>query len=137
VNKKNIKILFIDDNEPNNVLTQAIIEAEELPVESFFDQSIDEAIAKLNDFEKEPHFPQLIFCDINLPIKDGYFFADYYLAHFYENHKEVRMYFMSADFQQEDFDKLTQFPFVHNVYIKPFSREIFEDATKNDKQEEE
>lgn len=133
MHKKNVTILFIDDNEPNNVLTQAIIDAEELPIESFFAQSIDEAIIKLTDFEKEQNFPQLVFCDINLPIKDGYFFADYYLDHFYEKHKDVRVYFMSADFQQEDFDKLTQFPFVYNVYIKPFSREIFEDATKNDK----
>jgi len=132
VHIKNIKILFIDDNLPYNVLTQAVIDSEKLPVNSFFAQSIEEAIAKLYDFEKEKYFPEFIFCDIKLPIKDGYYFAEYYLKHFYANHKSVRVYFMSADFQQEDFDKLTQFPFVFNVYIKPFSREIFEDATRND-----
>jgi len=131
VQKRRIKILFIDDNEPNNVLTQAIIDAEELLIDSSFSQSIDEAIEILHSFEKEDSFPELIFCDIKLPIKDGYDFAEYYSTHFYENHKKVRMYFMSADFQPEDFDKLTQYPFVFNVYIKPFSREIFDDAKDN------
>lgn len=137
MHKRKISILFIDDNVNNNVLTQAIIEAEEMPIESYFAQSIDEAIIKLNDFEKEQYFPQFVFCDINLPIKNGYFFAEYYLAHFYEKNKDVRVYFMSADFQQEDFDKLTQFPFVYNVVLKPFSREIFDEATKNDSEQEE
>ncbi len=126
--KGNIKILFIDDNEPNNVLTQAIIEAEGLPIEGFYAQSIDEAIALLYEFEKNNGFPKLIFCDIKLPVKDGYYFAKYYLEHFYENHKNVNMYFMSADFQPEQSDELTEFPFVYNVYTKPFSLEIFNDA---------
>lgn len=137
MHKRKIRILFIDDNVNNNVLTQAIIDAEEIPVESYFAQSIDEAISKLNDFDKAEDFPQLVFCDINLPIKDGYFFAEYYSVHFYEKNKDVKVYFMSADFQQEDFDKLTQFPFVYNVVLKPFSREIFDEATKNDSEDEE
>lgn len=137
MHKRKIRILFIDDNVNNNVLTQAIIDAEEIPVESYFAQSIDEAISKLNDFDKAEDFPQLVFCDINLPIKDGYFFAEYYSVHFYKKNKDVKVYFMSADFQQEDFDKLTQFPFVYNVVLKPFSREIFDEATKNDSEDEE
>jgi len=129
---KKVKILFIDDNEPNNVLTQAVIDADSMPIESFYALSIDKAISMLEGFEEAKNFPKLIFCDINLPVKDGYYFAKYYSEHFYEHNKEVKMFFMSADIQKDQFEELTQYPFVFDVYIKPFRDEIYDEAIKGE-----
>lgn len=127
---KKVKILFIDDNEPNNVLTQAVIEAEGMHIESFYAQSIDNAISVLEGFEVEKNFPKFIFCDINLPVKDGYYFAEYYSEHFYENHKELKMFFMSADIQTDKLDNLNKHTFVYGVYIKPFRIEIYDEVIR-------
>lgn len=129
---KKVKILFIDDNEPNNVLTQAVIEAEGMHIESFYAQSIDNAISMLEGFEVEKNFPKFIFCDINLPVKDGYYFAEYYSEHFYENHKAVKMFFMSADFQKDQLDNLNKHVFVFDVYIKPFRIEIYDEVIRGE-----
>jgi len=129
---KKVKILFIDDNEPNNVLTQAVIDAEDMDIESFYAQSIDKAINMLEGFEAEKKFPKFIFCDINLPVKDGYYFAKHYSEHFYEKNKEVKMFFMSADFQDGQLQELTQYPFVYKVYVKPFRIEIYDEAIKDE-----
>jgi len=138
MSNKKYNILFIDDNNTNNVLIDAVITSENLPIECTFATSIEQAIEILENFERELFFPEFIFCDIKLPIKDGYYFAAYYNDNFYQRHKRVKMFFMTADIQEKP-TELLKFPFVYDAFEKPFSKEIFNDSIEQkwDESEEE
>jgi len=118
-------ILFIDDSDMNNFLTKSIIKVDELPIEPHFCVKVDEALAYLNDLDHKPDtFPKYIFCDINLPGKDGFQFTEEYQHAFYNRFPETKVFFMSALIGKEEEEKAANYNCVKGLYEKPFTIDI-------------
>ncbi len=115
-------ILFIDDNEMNNSLTEAIIDIEELPIEPMIYSNPLEALEHLNTISSEPAFPSHIFVDVNMPQLSGFAFVERFESTFPE--KDIQIYFLSASIVEEDKNKAMQFKSVCGYHEKPFSLEI-------------
>jgi len=126
-NKYNI--LFIDDSDMNNFLTKAIIKVDELPIEAHFCEKVDDALAYLNNLQSNnTQFPQFIFCDINLPGKNGFHFTEEYQQSFFNQFPDTKVFFMSALIGKEEEEKAANFNCVKGLYEKPFTIDIAKSA---------
>lgn len=124
-------ILFIDDNEMNNSLTEAIIDIEELPIQPMIYTNPLEALEHLNSISVDSTFPSHIFVDVNMPQLSGFAFVERFESNFPE--REIQIYFLSASIVEEDKSRAMQFKSVCGYHEKPFSLEIANEVFDFDK----
>jgi CheY-like chemotaxis protein len=81
-NYKYTSVLLIDDNELDNFINEKMIEATHFSKKVYLNTSAKSAIEFLNNLltigdHITETYPRIIFIDLNMPMMDGFQFAEY------------------------------------------------------------
>ncbi len=69
------RAIFVDDDEPTNILHEKLAEEFKLAKEVTFHLSAEMALVELSKILQVEDFPELIFVDLHMPDMDGHDFA--------------------------------------------------------------
>ncbi|MFT7588590.1 MAG: CheY-like chemotaxis protein [Limisphaerales bacterium] len=122
------RIVFIDDNRPNNVFSRIIIDTDQIPLIPVAFTHPEQAMEYLDRchtcFEDADPFPDYVILDLNMPKLDGFSFVKEYETRFKHAYPETRLFIMSTTKRFEDEQRALTFSTVFGFFEKPFSKEI-------------
>ena len=120
-------VLLVDDNEIDNFINERIIASSKFAEHITVKNSADSALDYLRSIsESGEKIPDIIFLDLNMPIKDGFgFLADFSgLADTIKS--KSRIIVLSSSISPEDINKASVNPFVFKYLNKPLSEKYLE-----------
>ena len=120
-------VLLVDDNEIDNFINERIINSSSFCEQVVVRNSADGALAYLKEIEgTASKIPDIIFLDLNMPVKDGFgFLADFaLLSDAIKKHAKVIV--LSSSISPEDINKASTNPFVYKYINKPLSEKYLE-----------
>ncbi len=127
MNPSQYNICLIDDDKIYQFTAKKIIESTNLTkaVLSFFngEEAIDFFKSNLQNVDS---IPDIIFLDINMPIKDGWQFLEDFKSLLNDVKKDITIYMVSSSVDDYDIKKSKEYSFVTDYIIKPINRERFE-----------
>lgn len=109
-------VLFIDDNKADNYLVNAFIELDKVPVIPHFQLNAIHAMNYLMVSDKSD-FPDIIFVDINMPLKDGFEFVEDFSRQF--PHSDTVIYIMSSSIRPTDKERIKDYSAIEAYVEKP------------------
>lgn len=103
-------ILLIDDNELDNFINEKMIEATCFAEKVYLNTSAKSAIEFLNNLlmignHVTETYPQVIFIDLNMPMMDGFQFAEYIKKNIEEKLYNPKIVILTSSVYQEDKEK--------------------------------
>jgi CheY-like chemotaxis protein len=121
------KLLLIDDDELTSYLIKKLVkgigEVEDFQIR---DNGI-EGLDYLNKLHaKGQSFPELILLDIDMPVMNGYEFAENYENNYWHSHPETRIVMVTSSKRKLDFEKCLSYECVSDCIYKPLTREKME-----------
>lgn len=118
----------IDDDEIFVYWATKMIREVDLCKNTIVYQNGQDAIEGLKKItEKGEKLPDIIFLDLNMPIKDGWGFLADFISIPNLNTKEILVYIVSSSIAQEDLEKAKQYDIVHNYILKPITIEYLKE----------
>jgi len=130
---ENFDILLIDDDRTSNILHRRIIRKIDPNLKLRDCTNGEEAMQILQSaFDQGLPAPQLIFVDLNMPVCDGWCFADSFgtLAESWRLHS--RLYILTTSLNPEDQERTIAHPLFAGIFDKGCStesiRSLFEDS---------
>jgi CheY-like chemotaxis protein len=113
---KEIKVLIIEDDESAQFLNKVTFKRSGIQwdVDAVFNGK--EALDYLSKNAANP--PQIILCDINMPVMDGHTFLSEYSQHFAAKLK-CKVYILSSSQLDKDKEAVAAYPFVLGYIEKP------------------
>jgi len=108
-------MLFIDDNRADNYLISTYIELDNAPIVPHFELNAIHAMKYLTMLD-ESNFPDIIFVDINMPLKDGFEFVEDFSHQF--SHFDTNIYIMSSSIRPSDKEKIKRFNNIIKAYVE-------------------
>ena len=126
---KNIKVLIIDDDEVNNYLCSRIINLSEFSQDVHTCTNATDGLAYLKSLSAD-ELPDIIFLDINMPIKTGWDFLDEYNKLGELTDKNIQIYMLSSSVYEEDISRAKGIPMVQDYISKPLSEELLQHIKK-------
>ncbi|MBI1268449.1 MAG: response regulator [Cryomorphaceae bacterium] len=94
-------ILLIDDNPSCNFIMREFIKLADAGILVHEAESVDEALNILGQTEL---FPEVVYVDLNMPVKNGFDFIEEFEAMFATSHPETKLYMLSSSLRSEDID---------------------------------
>jgi CheY-like chemotaxis protein len=132
MNLEDIHILIIDDDEINNFIAAKLIKKVESKsiVNTCLNglEGIDYLKGLLNNQEQ---IPDVIFLDINMPVKNGWEFLDEYENFKSSIQKEINIYMLSSSVYNDDIKKSETYSDVKRFISKPLTLEKLENLITN------
>lgn len=120
-----VPFLFVDDSNSDNKYLSLFIRIKNLPIDPTFESGGNQALHYLHTCTAET-FPKVIFVDINMPLMNGFEFADKYHHIFANNHPETLVFITSSSIQISDLERANSHPIVSGFIEKPFNVKQFE-----------
>jgi len=119
--------LLIDDNEIDNFINERIISSSNFSETCVVKMSTDAAIEYLNSLnDQEDLLPQIIFLDLNMPVKDGFVFLELFNS-LSEKIKSIsKIIVLSSSISPEDINRASANPHVIRYLNKPLSEKYLE-----------
>lgn len=119
-------VLLIDDNEIDNFINERMISSSHFSKEVVVKNSADNALDYLRGLTESSAIPEVIFLDLNMPVKDGFDFLQEYefLPDFIRNHSRIVV--LSSSISPEDINKAATNPHVFKYVNKPLSEKYLE-----------
>ncbi|MBS1614107.1 MAG: response regulator [Bacteroidetes bacterium] len=111
------KILLVDDSEPFNYLSKAVLADNKVTC------VINEALngqEALDYLEREETCPDVILLDLNMPVMDGFDFLEEY-AKREKCHAHTKIFVLTSSNRAEDKDRAVKNKFVMGYFDKPLS----------------
>ncbi len=124
--QKNCKILFVDDSLTEINYLKLLFQITDLPAEPIFIQSAQTAIETLSSFEPSD-FPNFILVDINMPLMDGFEFAETYVKSFHNKYPNTKLFIYSTSIHSTDIQRAKSIDGVEGFISKPFDENSFND----------
>jgi CheY-like chemotaxis protein len=120
-------VLLVDDNEIDNFINERIISSSKFSDHVVVKNSADSALAWLREIgEDETRFPDFIFLDLNMPVKDGFGFLDDYARLDEKLRKHARVIVLSSSISPEDINRASTNPYVFKYLNKPLNERYLE-----------
>ena len=131
-----LKSCIIDDDPIHQfgmkVLMRKLAFSNEVLIFNNGKEAIDSLLDMLN---QGLTLPNLIFLDLNMPIKDGWGFLDDFLHIPHHNREKVTIYIVSSSINPKDLERAKQYEVVGNYVVKPINenslRELLESLDNN------
>lgn len=120
---KEIKVLIVDDDEVNNYLCTRIINLCEFSQDVTACTNANDGLAYLKKSAPDG-LPDIIFLDINMPIKTGWDFLDEYIKLEEILDKKIQIYMLSSSVYEEDISRAKGIPSVKDYISKPLSEDL-------------
>ena len=118
-------ILLVDDDDISNILNKMIINIADPDINLIVYSNALDALEYLQD--KKITLPDYILLDINMPVMNGWQFAQKCS----ENFPNVKIAILSSSDNSEDIDNINGFKNIVQYIIKPMSIESFNELNKN------
>jgi len=126
------KVLLIDDNETDNLITKRIIELSNLSKDIVIKNSGSAGLKYLNENESNSHaLPDLIFLDINMPVIDGFMFLFEYEKMAPRLARAARIVILSSSDNQAEIERIIENEYVMKYVLKPINQAVLA-AVAND-----
>jgi CheY-like chemotaxis protein len=120
-------VLLVDDNEIDNFINERIITSSSFCENVIVRNSADGALNYLKEIAgSEDKIPDIIFLDLNMPVKDGFGFLEDFskLGDAITKHSKVIV--LSSSISPEDINKASTNPYVFKYINKPLSEKYLE-----------
>jgi len=121
-----INVLVIDDDEINNFLCQKVIQLSGFSDSVITCQSADEGLSRLNESvdQNSNTIPDIIFLDINMPLKNGWDFLNDFDSIATKIDKKVNIFMLSSSVYKDDITKAKESVHVTDYVTKPLTEEV-------------
>ncbi|HET8828718.1 MAG TPA: response regulator [Pelobium sp.] len=124
MDKKDLQILIIDDDEINNFIAARLID--KIPVKTKINTRLN-GLEGLNyiksNLETPENLPDIIFLDINMPIMNGWEFLDEFESLKNKIGKGVCVNMLSSSVYNDDITKAKSYTTVNKFISKPLTVE--------------
>ncbi len=122
MNRKQNRILLIDDDEPTNFMSKIIIQkADENSIPSVMQNSKSALNILKNESINIEEIPDLIFLDINMPSMNGWDFLDEYKDLEVHKRKNILLYMLTTSMNDDDDVKSKEYSCVNGFMVKPLT----------------
>ena len=123
------KVLLIDDNEIDNFINERMITSSHFSNTVDVKNSSDSALDYLRNLNEQSEIPEIIFLDLNMPVKDGFAFLKEYesLPEFIRN--VSRIVVLSSSISPDDISRASTNPHVFKYVNKPLSEKYLDAIT--------
>lgn len=118
--------LFLDDSNEDNSYVDCLLRMEELPINAHFETSPAQALAYLRKLTPKK-FPNVIMVDVNMPVMNGFEWAECYLLEFYLNYPDTIIFMVSSSPEIAKKNELADNPVIAGFLPKPFTKEVFDE----------
>ena len=119
--------LLIDDNEIDNFINERMITSSGFAEKVIVKNSADNALQFLKDHENDTTaLPEIIFLDLNMPVKDGFVFLNDFDALSDAAKNKCKIVVLSSSISPEDINKASTNPYVIKYVNKPLSEKYLE-----------
>ena len=116
VTSVNIKsVLLIDDDPSCNFILSEFINLVDKSVAKHETSSVDDALAYLLSTSQ---YPDVIFLDLNMPIKSGFDFLDEYQERFFQNNPNTKIIVLTSSLRPSDREQTLSFDCVTDYKSK-------------------
>ncbi len=120
-------VLLVDDNEIDNFINERIITSSSFCENVIVRNSADGALNYLKEIaESTDKIPEIIFLDLNMPVKDGFGFLEEFAQLGDAIKKFSKVIVLSSSISPEDINKASTNPFVYKYINKPLSEKYLE-----------
>lgn len=121
-------VMLIDDSEIDNFINQKMIEGCNFAENVYVHTSSKSALEFLKNFDRNGVFPKelipgIIFLDINMPIMDGFQFAEEFQKFGKELKESIKIVFLTTSLNPQDQDKAMKTEGVLKYINKPLTRD--------------
>lgn len=121
------KVLLVDDNEIDNFINERMILSTKFAEEVIVKNSADAAMNYIKEHATvETNLPDVIFLDLNMPIKDGFAFLEEYDGVSETIKNKCKVIVLSSSISPEDINKASTNPYVFKYINKPLSEKYLD-----------
>lgn len=124
------KILCVDDDPITLMLYKMVIAKASFTEEIITAKNGQEALDYYNNLKTngEPHSPELIFLDLNMPVMGGWEFLDNFIKSDYQEfNTKTKVIVLSSTIDPTDIEKSKTYSIVIDFLSKPITKEMLED----------
>ena len=121
-----LNILLIDDDPSINFLNKLVIEKSPVRAEVKVHTDASEA---LEEITKNTITPKMILLDINMPVMDGWEFAQRY-EQLPESAQSSKIFILSSSISPNDKKKAEQSPVIDGFFSKPLTIDMVNELVK-------
>ncbi|NNF02001.1 MAG: response regulator [Bacteroidia bacterium] len=122
VTTKHANVLLVDDNEIDNFINERMITSSNFSSKVTVKDSADSALAYLIEHKDDlENLPEVIFLDLNMPVKDGFAFLDEFDKLDASIKENTKIVVLSSSISPDDINKASINPYVFKYINKPLS----------------
>jgi response regulator of citrate/malate metabolism len=125
------KILLIDDDEITNFFNRKLIKNSNPLLDINTVSSVKQAMDFLRK-NKSDTFPDIIFLDIFMPVKNGWDFLEEFQNEFGKDTSGINLYMLSSSIYLDDITKANDHKLVKGYITKPLSSSTLNNILKLD-----
>lgn len=121
--------LLIDDDPSCNFILSEFINLIDKSISKTTVFSVDEALAALDSMSE---FPDVIYLDLNMPVKSGFDFLEHYEEHYWLEHPDTNIFVLTSSLRPNDKIKTLSFKCVCDYKSKSEIDKFIEESLRFD-----
>lgn len=122
--------MLIDDDEINNFVAEEWMKANVNDIDFVAFTSVEDALQHLRSCTQAT-YPQLIICDLKMPMYDGFEFIELYENEFYTEYPDTQLVILSSSLRKQDIDRAESYSSVSKFVAKQSVQDNFSSILEN------